>query len=1006
MRSVMLSCLGLFGLLTLGLSLSSSKDDPVLVAPTEARTPEEERKGFHLPAGFEIQLVASEPDIHKPMNLAFDDRGRLWVTESVEYPYPAPADKKGRDAVKILEDTNGDGKADKVTTFADGLNIPIGLMPIKNGALVYSIPNLFRMLDTDGDDKADTRELLIGSFGFRDTHGMCSSFTWGLDGWLYATHGFSNTSELKAKDGSTITMNSGNTFRIKPDGSHIEQWTWGQVNPFGMCFDPLGNLYTADCHSRPIMMLLRGGHYQSFGKPHDGLGFAPEMCLHDHGSTGIAGIVYYAADHFPKEYQDTIFIGNPVTNRINHDHIERRGSTVIAVQQPDFLTCDDPWFRPVNIQLGPDGALYVADFYNCIIGHYEVPLTHPRRDRERGRIWRIVYKGTDGKGQVKSPIADFGKATVNELIENLGHPNITVRTKATNQLVERGTDAAAIGEAIRTKGPLHRQHGLWVMERLNALPIERLVAAFSDSDPAVRIVACRIAAERKELPTDVAALLMVGLKDQDATVQRAAADALGRRPMPSCIRPLLGAWERTSKDDTQLVHTIRMALRDQLRPNESWTVLKKEVLDEQDVRRLADVSLGVPTTQAAEFLLTHLGTRALGDNNRASFVHHIARHGTPEAVTALLAVVQHDQPNNLGHQLALLKAVQEGTQERGGQLGPDGRAWAEEVTRGLLASNDGKLLQAGLEQAIALKLPSAKPRLTELAHLKGSDENRRFTAFAALCAIDAKSQIPPLGQVLADASEPITLREKIANTLAGTNLPEARAELVKNLPTAPARLQTTLAAALAGSKDGAESLLQAISEGKASARLLQEQLVETRLRATRLPMLNERLAALTKGLPPADAKLLELVQKRRSGFVAAKPDATLGAKVFDKHCAACHQLANKGAKVGPQLDGIGIRGLDRLLEDLIDPNRNVDQAFRSSILSMTDGQIVQGLILREEGEVVILADAQGKEVRYSKSDIADKKASSLSPMPANLIEQVAEKDFYDLMAFLLGQRAK
>src|SRR5205807_7100824 len=216
-----------------------------------------------------------------------------------------------------------------------------------------------------------------------------------------------------------------NTYRFKPDGSHIEYWTHGQVNPFGLAFDPLGNLFSCDCHSRPVMQLLRGGWYTSFARPHDGLGFAPEMMKHDHGSTAIAGITYYAAEHFPPEYRDNVFIGNVVTNRINRDRLERHGSTYKAIEMPDFVKCDDPWFRPVDIRLGPDGALYVADFYNRIIGHYEVPLDHPGRDREKGRIWRIVYKGTDGTQKPRA-FRDLTKADCSLLIEELDNPNLAV----------------------------------------------------------------------------------------------------------------------------------------------------------------------------------------------------------------------------------------------------------------------------------------------------------------------------------------------------------------------------------------------------------------------------------------------------------------------------------------------------------------------------------------------------------------------------------------------------
>src|SRR6185295_15535938 len=192
-------------------------------------------------------------------------------------------------------------------------------------------------------------------------------------------------------------MNSGNTYRFRPDGSAIEQISWGQVNPFGLSFDPLGNLFSADCHSCAVTMLLREGHYQSFGKPHDGLGFAPEITHIDHGGTGIAGVVYSTFPSFPQKYRDVLFVGNVITNRVHCDRLKWDGSTPTVTKVESFLTCDDPWFRPVDLQQGPDGALNIADFYNCIIGHYEVPLTHPKRDRERGRIWRVVYKGELGK---------------------------------------------------------------------------------------------------------------------------------------------------------------------------------------------------------------------------------------------------------------------------------------------------------------------------------------------------------------------------------------------------------------------------------------------------------------------------------------------------------------------------------------------------------------------------------------------------------------------------------
>ncbi|MCH2379670.1 MAG: hypothetical protein MK236_09650, partial [Pedosphaera sp.] len=469
----------IFVMLTLASVLQSAPNPFAAgVRPTEPLSPAQEKKSFHLEAGFRIQLFASEPQINKPMNMAFDTRGRLWVTSTVEYPHPAKPGTKRRDTVKVLEDTNGDGHADKVTTFADGLNIPTGIYPYKDGAIVWSIPNIWLLRDTNGDGRADKREGLFGPLGFeRDTHGMNSSFTRGFDGWLHITHGFNNHTTVRASNGSSINMQSGNTYRVRVDGSSVEQFTWGQVNPFGMCLDPRGNFYSADCHSSPIYQLIPGAYYPSFGKSHDGLGYAPRTIQHSHGSTAICGILYYADNLWPKKYHGNLFVGNVMTSRVNRDQLAFHGSSPKGRELPDFIRSDDPWFRPVDLQLGPDGALYIADFYNRIIGHYEVPLNHPGRDRTRGRIWRVTYEGkTHPKLDLSTPA---------KTIAELGHANLTRRLLAMNHLVDTVGEPAVIPIkkllASKRISPEAKIHGAWTLHRLGQLSGNELEALTTTS---------------------------------------------------------------------------------------------------------------------------------------------------------------------------------------------------------------------------------------------------------------------------------------------------------------------------------------------------------------------------------------------------------------------------------------------------------------------------------------------------------------------------------------------
>ena len=1116
----------------LAVTCSAATKDPFadIVRPTEPLSPADERAAFQLPPGFEIQLVAAEPDLRKPMGMAWDAQGRLWITESREYPFPvkepgAPM----RDSVRVLSDFGPDGHARKVEIFADGLNIPGGLYPFRSpGAggkitqkcIVWSIPNIWLMEDTDGDGKADKREVLFGPLGWeKDTHGNLASFRRGNDGWLYGTHGFSNHSVFKAKDGSTIDLNSGNTWRIRMDASRVEQYTWGQVNPFGLCWDDRGNLFSADCHSSPLYQLLRGGYYPSFGKPHDGLGYAPITIQHSHGSTAICAPIMVQDPAWPAELQGHTFLGNVMTSRLNHDLIEWHGASSKGKEQPDFMTTTDPWFRPMDLQWGPDGALYVADFYNRIIGHYEVPLTHPGRDRERGRIWRIVYRGKDNATLPSPALAQ----DVAGLLQELGSSNPARRSLALNDLCDRvGAEATTALHAVLVKpaNPLQRAGALWALSRLHALNEQDLISfGLNAPDPLARTHALRVADATANWSAALAGQVRAALQDPDAIARRVATEALGSHPAVENFRPLLDLLRATAKDDDHLIHSTRIALKDQLRAPDVAAKLSLDGLAEADLKAVLDIMLAVPGEQTALLRLALFDKMNIPAADLARQLPSLARGVPVERLEDVAALARRKLSDDLTAQASLVAHIMGALDERGAKPGPILSEWAAALAPQLLASQgratwssrgegrspwtlqtrksadntetpvissfprgetltgsvasaaftlpeslrfylcghdgqpgqpagkknfvrlvdaaDGRVLRQAapprndIAQRIEWDLKEFaghrayfeatdgdpgtayawlafgrfKPELPELAiEEPDSSSQRRLLGVELALRFRLLENVARIAGLLNDAAGDQALRSTAARALLHLNPEEGVKLTVAALRAAPSPLQIDFARSLAGSREGAAALLTAITDGQGSPGLLRDPALVGAIKAAAAPDAIATLAKLMAKLPPANAEADQLIAARRAAFASAKADAAKGAQVFQTNCAVCHRLGTVGNLVGPQLDGVGSRGSDRIIEDVLDPNRNVDRAFRLTIVTLKDGTVASGLIRREEGAQLVLADFTGKESTVPLAQVAKREESESSLMPPAFGQVIPPADFNDLIAFLVSQR--
>jgi putative heme-binding domain-containing protein len=856
-----------------------------------------------------------------------------------------------------------------------------------------------------------------------------------------------------------------------------------------------------------------------------------------------------------------------MTSRLNHDLIEWHGASSKGKELPDFLTSDDPWFRPVDLQWGPDGALYVADFYNRIIGHYEVPLDHPGRDRERGRIWRVVYKGgaTAGNADVAARSAVL-LSDMEGLVRELGSTNPTRRSLALNDIVDRlGKNAlSALRAALASPVNSFQKAGaLHALVRVGGLDAPVLAASISDRDPLVRSHALRIAAQ-SSLPALHAVL--AALTDEDAIVRRVAAEALAAHPTAEGFAALLALLRTTDKADDHLVYSTRVALREHLRDPGVVNALKVDALAREDLKAVLDIMPAVSGEHAALLRLELFEKLDVAAADLAGQLPSIARNAPPGRLDGVVALARRKLPDDA----AALAGILEALDSRGAEPPAALREWAASLVPVLLAGKsaawsfepgaavgknpwaiqerhcaDGQAAQVMSSivggEALTGTLRSApfaapeklrfylcghdgfpgkpaggknfvrlvdatdgrvfreaapprndvaqriewdlsglrgrsvrfeatdgdnarayawlafgrfKPDLPELA-LDGAARSPRAVA-AELAArfkmtghrgalltmfkdrnTDAESRAaaaralvafwnvtPPVSAVpaggtpagravettalrsaLASADEPDALRTQVAIALGSITSPGVCQMVADAMPSASARLQQGFATALSANRCGTLVLITAIENGKASPAILRDKATVDRLRAAAKDDELKRLDALLAKLPPANVEADRLIAARRAAFDPAMADVARGAAVFKTHCAVCHQVGQVGALVGPQLDGIGNRGLDRILEDILDPNRNVDRAFRMSIVTLNDGSIAAGLFRREEGARLILADVTGREQSVPLGSVKKREEQDTSLMPAAFGQVIPAVDFDDLLAFLLVQRA-
>jgi putative membrane-bound dehydrogenase-like protein len=975
-------------------------------AGSPALSPEEAQKKFVVPEGFEVRLFAAEPDIVNPVAMTWDERGRLWVVELYEYPLGAPAGAKPRDRIKILEDTDNDGRADKVTVFADGLNLATGLALGNGGIYVGQAPDFLFLQDTNHDDKADTKTVLLTGFGLDDRHELLNGFTWGPDGWLYMTHGVFTHSRVKIPEASAPGVEvTAAVARYQPQTKKFEVFADGTSNPWGVDFDRYGNAFVSACVIDHLFHMAPGGIYaRQGGVPANPYAYEllPSIVDHKHHMAAYCGICIYQGNQFPEEYRGHVFMGNIHQNAINHDRLIPNGSSFKAVAEKDFLTTSDGWFRPISEQVGPDGALWVGDWYDKYPCYQNAQADPEGVDREHGRIWRVVYTGKNpGKNMPSRPNAklDLAKLSFHELINQLEHPNEWQRRVAQRILTEKmfskpKPQEDVFLEAFKELGNL-ATHGKLLEARLAATCILQgpwtRDEDFREMDPALRAWVIRFCTRNlclaKSSHNEVAIsivlrMLQNGAADPDPSVRLATAtairqltsDSLTVDTKPKCdfqIGDILATLIRSSADakDPLLPFMIWMAGEPTfaknpegglkwLAENGAETMPLSGILTRKAMRRICDMQDSAKLDLAVDFL------SQIASKDGAFILAAI--DGLIEGQKAKPLVPQADTKELFAKLTANPDAK---VQIRARELGT---LWgnAASIQATIAAVNDTSLSTDERAKAIeavkALKNAASTDALLKLVN-GNNPESLVILSMRALGQVGGDNVADDFLQswnkyspaVRAAAAEVLVSRWRWATALLSAL--ESKAISPQDLPLTSIR-------SLGESKDD---------------------------------FVRQRATQVIGRIRPADADKQKIIEQKKKLVLSAGPvDLHAGHEIAKKTCFVCHKLYGEGADVGPDLTGVGRSTLDALLANVIDPNQVIGKGYENVQVETKDGRSLSGRLVEETDSSIKLLSSGPKEDVIAKSDIASRRVSELSVMPEGL-EQMPDADFRNLISYIL-----
>jgi len=989
----MLQPSGFFSVLMIGLCLVQS-------ASAQGYSPEDAVKKMTVPDELEVSLVAAEPLVRQPVCIEFDDRGRMWVIQYLQYPNPAglerakvdrfsrtiydrvpeppPKGPRGADRITILDDKDGDGIAESSHDFIDGLNLATGLAFGYGGVFVLQVPYLLFYPDQNQDDIPDSDpEVLVTGFGMDDAHSVANSLTWGPDGWLYGCQGSTVTARI---DG--IEFQQG-VWRYHPLQRKFELFCEGGGNSWGLDFDKHGRLLYGTNHGGfRLLHALPGAYYwKSFGK-HGPLHNPHAYGYFDHaphtnfqgGHVTVGGIVYQG-DGLPQKYRDKYLFADTLGHQLFWDHIEPHQSTVKTAYGGELVVGNDTWFAPCDVTTGPDGAVYFCDWHDARMAH---PDPDADWDRRNGRIYRLRGRLRLEDHRATTSIPALHKQSTTQLIALHKDANNGITRRARRILTERRDPEAILPLqtiALTSNDDQLALECFWTYASCGGLTDNTAPMFLAHSNPHIRRWAVQFLGDAPSLTSHTANRLLELSQDEHDVEVRTLLACTARRLSSSQALPIVQALLLRDED-----------LNDPYQPLLLWWGIEQHSLQARS--EIIDWMVSPVARESklvSDFVLPRL-------------IRRYAAEGTPlglECTGELLAAVA------LADQRALLSALEQGLSERAEPVEIAGNALPARLQTVLNANwqddtTDSVMLRLGLR----FHSPAAQRRTISLAISRTAPVEIRIQAMHNLAELDGENSIAPLLSILQDESESETLRLAAVNGL--QRFPDDRilAALIALYPESAGAFQQRLAQSLLSRPEWAATFLKKFLLHEFPVKLLKAEDWQHVIAEMSEPDRESIVKTWGSVAPPTAGERLAEIRRLNNDLRAAGGDPQSGKQLFGQQCATCHQLHGEGFKVGPDLTHVNRKDRDYLLTQLVDPNAIIRKEFLAYVAATNDGRVVTGLLVNQNAAELTLMAAKEQKTTLAISDLDELRESQSSLMPENVLKQLKPQELRDLFSYL------